>query len=146
VYEGYPISLVLAFPYKTYEAAQYMTVVDFGPSATSTITVNKPTWNKLPQFVRDIFLDAARQWPDWQLEIDEQNEAKWKAMMIQKGLKITELSSDERRRWAMQMPNVAREWADSLEKDGHPGRKVLNAYMDEIRALKVEVARHWDRE
>ena len=44
------------------------------------------------------------------------------------------------------MPNVAQEWATGVEKNGYPGRKVLEAHMEEIRALKVEVARHWDRE
>jgi hypothetical protein len=46
----------------------------------------------------------------------------------------------------MQMPNIAKEWADALEKDGQPGRKVLTTYMDEVRALGVPIARHWDRE
>jgi TRAP-type C4-dicarboxylate transport system substrate-binding protein len=146
VYEGYPISLTLAFPYKTYEAAPYMTVVDFGPSATSTITVNKATWAKLPQHARDIVVEVASMWPSWQLEVDEGNEARWREPMIKKGLKISSLSPAERRRWAQQMPNVAQEWADAVEKDGRPGKQVLKAYMDEIRALNIEVARHWDRE
>jgi TRAP-type C4-dicarboxylate transport system substrate-binding protein len=146
VYDGYPISITLAFPYKTYEAAPHMTVVGFGPSATSTITVHKPTWAKLPQHVRDIFMDLAQQWPQWQLEIDEANEARFRDMMLKKGMKIADMAPAERARWAKQMPNIAQEWANAMEKDGHPGKKVLKAYMDEVRALNVEIARHWDRE
>jgi TRAP-type C4-dicarboxylate transport system substrate-binding protein len=146
VYDGYPISLTLAFPYKTYEAAQHMTVVDFGVATTSTITVHKPTWAKLPQHARQILVDVAKDWPGWQLDVDDANEARWKEPMMKKGFKIAEMSSAERRRWAAQMPNIAKEWAERLEKDGHAGRKVLKAYMDEVRALNVEIARHWDRE
>lgn len=146
VYDGYPMSLTLVFPYRTYEAAQHFTLVGFGTLASSSLTVNSKTWAKLPAHVRDAFTTAAKQWPDRQIEIDEANEAKWREPMMNKGLKIAEMSPAERRRWAMQMPNIAMEWAEVLEKQGHPGRRVVKTYMDEIRALGVEVARHWDRE
>jgi TRAP-type C4-dicarboxylate transport system substrate-binding protein len=146
VYDGYPISLTLGYAYRTYEAAPYMTLVDFGSSATSTITVNKQAWAKFPQHFKDIFLAVANEWPAWQLEVDDGNAARWQELMVKKGFKIHDMSVEERRRWAAQMPNIAQEWANNLERDGHPGRKVLKAYMDEIRALNVQVARHWDRE
>jgi TRAP-type C4-dicarboxylate transport system substrate-binding protein len=146
VYDGYPMAITLAFPYRTYEAAPYLTMVDFGVLASSTLTVHKPTWAKLPQHAREALMAAAGQWPYWMLELDEGNEAKWTEAMVKKGLKIGEVSPAERRRWAMQMPNIAQEWAAALEKDGHPGRRVVGAYMDEVRALGVEIARHWDRE
>jgi len=61
-------------------------------------------------------------------------------------MKIAEMAPAERSRWAKQMPNIAQEWANAMEKDGHPGKKVLKAYMDEVRALNVVIARNWDRE
>lgn len=146
VYEGYPISTTLSYAYKTYEAAPFFTRIDFGVAATSTLTVHKPTWAKMPQHFKDIFVAVAGEWPEWQLQVDDANEVAQREPMLKKGVKIAELSPIERRRWTLQMPNVAREWADGLEKDGHPGRKVLKAYMDEVRALNAEVARHWDRE
>ena len=146
VYDGYPISTPLSFAYKTYEAAPYMTTVDFGVSATSTLTVNKNAWAKFPQHFKDIFLDLSNQWSYWQVEVDDANDARQRVLMAEKGMKTAEMPAAEIRRWAMQMPNIAQEWADSVEKDGHPGRKVLKAYLDEVRALNVEVARHWDRE
>jgi TRAP-type C4-dicarboxylate transport system substrate-binding protein len=146
VYDGYPISLTLAYAYRTYEAAPHMTLVDFGSSATSTITVNKQAWAKFPPHFKDIFVAVAKEWPAWQLEVDDGNAARWQEQMVKKGMKIHDMSAEERRRWAAQMPNVAQEWAEAMEKAGHPGKKVLKAYMDEIRALNVQVARHWDRE
>jgi len=44
------------------------------------------------------------------------------------------------------MPNVAKEWAASLEKKGIPGRKILSTYMDVMRSNKQPIVRHWDRE
>ncbi len=46
----------------------------------------------------------------------------------------------------MRLPNLAKEWADRMEKRGLPGRKVVNTFMNEARALNVPIARHWDRE
>ena len=94
----------------------------------------------------DESLESLPVWPYWMLDVDEANAAKWQEPMVKKGMKIGELSPSERRRWAVQMPSIAREWADQLERDGHPGRKLVKAYLDEVRAFNVEVARHWDRE
>ena len=146
VYDGYPISSTLAFAYKTYEAAPYMWHVDFGTSATSTLTVNKAAWAKFPQHFKDIFVDVAKNWSLWQIQHDEATDKQQRELMMKKGFKITEMAPAERRRWAMLMPNIAQEWADGVEKDGQPGRKVLKAYMDEVRKLNVEIARQWDRE
>jgi TRAP-type C4-dicarboxylate transport system substrate-binding protein len=146
VYDGYPISSTLSFAYKTYEAAPYMWATDFGTSATSTLTVNKAAWAKFPQHFKDIFVDVSKGWAMWQIEHDEATDKVQREQMAKKGMKIAEMPSSERRRWAMLMPNIAQEWADAVEKDGQPGRKVLKTYMDEVRALNVEIARNWDRE
>ncbi len=46
----------------------------------------------------------------------------------------------ERKCWAMRLPNLAKEWADRMEKRGLPGRKVVKTFMDEARAMKVSIA------
>ena len=69
-YDGYPISEILAFPYKTYEVAKYLTRTKFGVSATSAITVNTDTWNDMPKHAREIFRDVAQNYGKWQIGID----------------------------------------------------------------------------
>ncbi len=146
LYEGYPISVALAFPYKTYEAAKKMTRVHFGISATSSLTVNRDTWEKFPAYVKQIFRDVAKGWAPTQARIDLAKHNKFISIMKKKGLTITDLSEKERKRWAKAMPNIAAEWADGLEKRGIPGRAVLTAYMNELRARNIDIARQWDRE
>ncbi len=46
----------------------------------------------------------------------------------------------------MRLPNLAKEWADRMEKRGLPGRKVVKTFMDEAHALNVSIARQRDRE
>ena len=146
LYDGYPISENLAFPYKTYEVAKHMTVTGFGVSATSAITVNSDTWNDMPAHAREIFRDVSKDFGVWQLQLDEGKSAKFIGIMKKKGVKVSALSDAEQKRWANQLPNLAKEWADRMEKRGLPGRKVVNAFMDEARALNVPIARQWDRE
>jgi TRAP-type C4-dicarboxylate transport system substrate-binding protein len=146
LYDGYPISELLAFPYKTYEVAKYLTRTKFGVSATSAITVNTDTWNDMPAHAREIFRDVAQDYGKWQIEVDTGKFSKFVGIMKKKGVKIYEMPEEERQRWANQLPNLAKEWADRLEKLGMPGHKVVQAFMDEARALNVPIARNWDRE
>ena len=62
------------------------------------------------------------------------------------GGKVRVLSAEERQAWAKSMPNVAKEWAESLEAKGIPGKKILAAYMDKMRAANQQIMRHWDKE
>ena len=146
LYDGYPISEILAFPYKTYEVAKYLTRTKFGVSATSAITVNSDTWNDMPKHAREIFRDVAQNYGKWQIGIDNGKINKFVGIMKKKGVKVYDMPEEQRQRWANQLPNLAKEWADRLEKRGLPGRKVVQTFMDEARAMKVSIARHWDRE
>jgi TRAP-type C4-dicarboxylate transport system substrate-binding protein len=146
VYEGYPISVGLAFPYRTYQAAKYRTAVNFGTTATSAISVNQDTWKKLPGFAQAIFRDAAFKWAKGIEKIDAERDAMFTKKMAGSGVKVIPLSPKERRKWAMTMPNIAQEWADAQEKKGLPGKLVLKTFMDELRERHIGIARAWDRE
>ena len=146
VYEGYPISVTLAGPYRTYQAAKYFTEVQFGVTATSALTVNSAAWAQLPEFARKIFYDVAVEWAAELEKLDVGRRAQFLGIMKKAGVEMAVLPPEERRRWAKMMPNIAQEWAESQEKKGLPGKLVLKTYMDELRGNKIEVARHWDRE
>jgi TRAP-type C4-dicarboxylate transport system substrate-binding protein len=146
LYNGYPISELLAFPYKTYEVAKYLTRTGFGVSATSAITVNTDAWNDMPKHAQEIFRDVAQGYGDWQMAIDQGKFNKFMGIMKKKGVQMSDMTAAERKRWAMALPNLATEWSDRMEKRGLPGRKVVKTFMDEARALNAPIARHWDRE
>ena len=62
------------------------------------------------------------------------------------GGKISELPAAERAKWANSMENIAKEWAEDLEKKGIPGKAILTAYMDIMRKNNQPIVRQWDRE
>ena len=66
-------------------------------------------------------------------------------VMTKGGLKTADFPDSERKRWASMMPNIAQQWADRQEKRGLPGREVLTAFMNELRARNIPIAREWDK-
>lgn len=146
VYDGYPISIALAFPFKTYEAAKHYTKVGFGVATGTAITVNTKVWKSFPRHVREIFMETAAKWPGWQVATDKIRMKKFAGIMKKKGVKFGGLSPEERLRWANTLPNIATEWAKRQDKKGLPGSAVLAAYMGELRAMNVKMLREWDKE
>jgi TRAP-type C4-dicarboxylate transport system substrate-binding protein len=145
VYEGYPIGYILGFIYKTYSVAPYVTKVEFGPTTSSAISFNTSMWKSLPGHVQKIIREESAKWPAYQNMIDNKKRAKFIGIMKKKGAKFSVLSAAERTKWATQMPNIAKEWAARMEKKGLPGKKLLTAYMDELRSRNVVISRQWDR-
>ncbi len=146
IYEGYPISVGLAFPYRTYQAAKHRLEVNFGTTATSAVTVNTDMWKKLPDFVQAIFRDTSVDWSKGIESIDAERDKKFQGIMKKQGVTVTPISKAERKRWAMTLPNLAQQWAEAREKDGLPGKLVLKTAMDELRARDIYIARNWDKE
>lgn len=66
--------------------------------------------------------------------------------MTAEGAKYSKLPAEERKKWAMGMPNIGKNWVDNNESRGTPARKVLAAYMQKLRDNKVDLVRQWDKE
>lgn len=145
VYDGYPISIGLAFPFKTYEAAKQYTKVSFGVATGTAITVNTTVWKSFPRYVQEIFRDVAKKWPHWQVATDKKKLAKFSGIMKKKGVKFGEMSHKERLRWANAMPNISREWAKRQDAKGLPGSKVLAAYFGELKRVNAKMLRDWSK-
>lgn len=149
VYEGYTASLGLIFPYKIHKAAKFVTKVNFGATCGSGLTVNRDTWNKLPAHAKKIFRDVAWETGLLYARSSDKRKRKFEGIMKMQGAVVSDFSKEERRRWAFQLPNIAKEWAARVDKRGLPGTKLLNAYMAELRKLpnaKKDMVRQWDKE
>ena len=131
---------------KMYEVAPYMLKADLGTANSKAITMNKDTWDKLPGEVRKVIQEAAIAYRDHMVKkAMDVADASYKAYEA-KGGTIFQMSQAARQEWANKMPNVAKDWAASLEKKGIAGRAVLKSYMDAMRAANQPILRHWDKE
>ena len=132
--------------FKIVEVAPYMLKADLGAACSKAINVNAKSWKNLPAEVRKALASQAIGYRD---QMSSQALAKGKGSLDafrKKGGTVTALSKEDREAWSKGMPNIAREWADDLEKKSIPGGKILAAYMDRMRAAKQPIMRHWDRE
>jgi TRAP-type C4-dicarboxylate transport system substrate-binding protein len=146
VYDGYPIGITQGFPYKTYQAAPYYTEVGFGATLVGALTIHKKTYDSLPAQVRKAIEDTATEWSNAYYVSEMERGAQMYEQMTKEGMKSSKLQDAERQKWAKAMPNIAKEWAQDLDKKGQPGTKLLTAYMDELRTAKVPLVREWDKE
>jgi len=145
LYEGYLISIGLAFPFKTFEAAKFYTRIDLGSNIPPALTINLDTWERLPAKVQTIIREVAIEWGTKYVETDAAKAAKFAAIMGKKGVAFAELPQEERRKWAENMPNLAGEWVARMEEKGlgDAARKIVNIYMEEVEASGVPIIRDW---
>ena len=146
VFDGF-ISAPSAFPgLKFPEAAPYVTRVGFGAQYATALTINKAAYDKLPAAARKILHEVGE---EWSVKADQALQKAGDAGMASvPGFKghVFELPREERVRWANAMPNIAKEWARDAEKRGHPGGKVLTAFMAEVRKAGITPIRDWDKD
>jgi TRAP-type transport system periplasmic protein len=107
------------------EAAPYVTKVGFGAQYAAALIINKTV--------------AADQ------RTGEAGDAGFKSVPSFSGGTPSEFAREEQTKWANAMPNIAKEWAANMEKQGLPGNKALATYMEEIRKAGAKPVRDWDK-
>lgn len=135
-----------AVTFKFYEVAPYMLDARLGSANSKAVTVNADTWKRLPGEVRRVLAEEAIAYRDHMGRLATTRGASSAKTWVSKGGTIFRLSASERDAWAQSLPNIAKEWAERLEKKGLPGRAFLKRYMDAMRRANQPIARHWDRE
>jgi TRAP-type C4-dicarboxylate transport system substrate-binding protein len=146
VFEGF-IAFPSSFPAMKYpEAAPYITKVGFGAQYSVVLTMNKDSFGKLLPQVQKIMLEVGH---EWATRSDEAymtaGETGYKSLPSFNA-HLYEFPEAERKKWADVMPNIAKEWAAAMEKQGLPGNKALAAFMSEARKAGIKPVRDWDRD
>ena len=132
--------------YKLYEVAPYMLNVKLGAVTSMVVNMNRRTWDRLPEEVRNVLVETARDYRDVLAKDTDALGQRSRDRYQELGGTIIELSEAERRQWAARLPNLAKEWADDMERRGLPGHRILKDYMDIMRTNNQPILRHWDRE
>jgi len=147
IYKAFIIFPSTFLPFKFTEVAPNVSKFNFGAQYAQAATMNMDSFAKLPIAVQKIFKEVA---PIYRQKNDGGYQAfSAKSMMLvakKPSVKIIDISDNERRKWAMAMPNLAKEWAQSMEKKGLPGNKILSSYMNGVRKAGAKPIRNWDKE
>ncbi|WP_170363804.1 C4-dicarboxylate TRAP transporter substrate-binding protein [Ruegeria arenilitoris] len=129
--------------FKIAEVAPYMLKADLGAVNSKTITVNSDYWAKLPDEVKDVLKAVAIDYRDHVAGIAMDRAAASRDAYTEAGGMIVEVSDEERAAWANAMPNVAQEWAATLNENGEQGDAILAAYLGKLQDAGFTGVRDW---
>lgn len=132
--------------FKIAEVAPYMLRADLGAVNSKTVTVNADYWAKLPDEVKDVLKAVAIDYRDHVAGIAMDRAAASRDAYVAAGGTIVELSDEDRSAWANAMPNVAQEWATTLNGKGEAGTEMLAAYLGKLADAGYTGMRDWTAE
>lgn len=132
--------------FKIAEVAPYMLRADLGAVNSKTITVNADYWAGLPDEVKEVLKAVAIDYRDHVAGIAMDRAAASRDAYIEAGGTIVEVSPEDRAAWANAMPNVAQEWAATLNDKGEQGTEMLAAYLGKLQDAGFTGVRDWTAE
>jgi TRAP-type C4-dicarboxylate transport system substrate-binding protein len=135
-----------ASTFKIAEVAPFMLRVDLGAVNTKTITANADYWSGLPDEVKDVLRAVSIDYRDHVAGIAMDRAETSRNAYVEAGGTIIEVSDAERAAWANAMPNVAQEWAATLNDSGEQGAEMLAAYLSKLEAAGYTGVRDWTQE
>ncbi|MGV8935731.1 MAG: C4-dicarboxylate TRAP transporter substrate-binding protein [Allorhizobium sp.] len=130
-------------PTRVYEVAPYLARVGFGAMYFGGIAANKTFYDGLPPEVQTALRQAGQTTSRKHGEYVTERATKAMTEMVAAGLKVNELPTAEKEKWAKTLPNVAKPWLDA---NGAPAAAVLKAYFAELKARGITPARDWSSE
>jgi TRAP-type transport system periplasmic protein len=145
IYDGLLIGTSQAASIKIHEVAPYCLKIDFQSTYWAGLVANKTFFAGLPKDVQSALRKAALSYRNVLLAEQVRQSVEGMETMRRTGLRVTDLSRTERLAWAASLPDLAGEWVKSVEEKGQPGRRMLQGYMDGVRAKGEVPARNWDR-
>lgn len=129
--------------FKLYEVAPHFKETDFGAISVGGVHMNLDTYNELPEEVRAIIEEVAREYEATIGEAVEEDETDALAAIEDGGATITELPEDQRVAWAEQLPDIPNRQAKEADTMGLPGSKVMSDYLQFMRDTGYEFPRAW---
>jgi TRAP-type C4-dicarboxylate transport system substrate-binding protein len=146
VYDGLVAFSTGFYPSKLHQVAPYATRIDLGSMSIGALAANKAFFDGLPPEVQKILREVGIEY-SYKVADTVTGLAKvFEQKMTEEGAKFSRLPAEERKKWAMGMPNIGKNWVENNESRGIPARKVFAAYLQKLRDNKVELVRQWDKE
>ena len=145
VADGAVMTINGMLPFKIYEVAPYITLVDMGGPITGALTMNADTFNSLPSDVQGVFIELGSEYSQMVADAVGGREEGFLAKMQELGATVSTLDDAERQKWADALPDLAGEWVARNEAAGLPAAEVLKAFLDAGRELGQTPLRNWDQ-
>lgn len=132
----------VGFPYtygygsfKTFEVTKYLTTPMSLGTMSCIYIASKDAWDALPEAWKKYHMEYwYEKAPEiWAAEFQKADD-KWEPL-FKKNLEFIEFPNAERQRLVKKAEEVYEKWVKAREKEGLPGREVLNYYLEERKKL-----------
>jgi len=137
VYDGFIMFPSAWVNLKLYEPGPYYTLIGFGSMTWHGLTINKDTYDELPEDFREILHEVAADYEE-QTGIVNQQEYDRLIAELRDLITVTEISPDVRQDWAESLQDWVQATASDLEGQGLPAKQVMNLVLDRAEARGYE--------
>jgi len=140
-----------AMPIKLYEVAPYINRFDVGAAFSGAVAINNDTWETLPEEVQAAMIEAGKYYTESHGQDMVDRHELMLNLMVKNGAEqstpvtIVPMPAGERQKWVDMLPDLAGEWAASVDAQGGQGTAFLGEYMNALRAAGETPARDWDK-
>jgi TRAP-type C4-dicarboxylate transport system substrate-binding protein len=141
VYEGWVMFADGVTSFRLHELSKQFVDVGFGCIPIPVLCANRDSWRGIPADVQRIIREEAASWSD---HLGEQFHLRTEAAfatMRQAGLTVRSLDDEERRAWAMSLPNLAKQRMEEIRRANQPAEAV-SAWIE----LAKEAGHRWPRD
>lgn len=142
VYDGWVMFPDGAMSFRLHEVSKQYTVTGFGAIATPLVTMNMETWNSLPPEVQAIFAEEGLAWNTRMSDMIAEQQEKALQDMRDAGIRVLELTEDQRKAWAALLPNIPAERTAEIADAGQPSEAVYR-YIERLSEGDTVFARDW---
>ena len=124
------IPVTLAASYQLQEIAKYFIFTGIGTYTTSSLYMNKTTYDKLPDDIKEAFKTVYERF------IDEYSSDDWMGGELKKSIKAIEdaggeiitLSEEEQAKWAEKLASCEDDFVKMADSYGYKGQEILDTY------------------
>jgi TRAP-type transport system periplasmic protein len=140
-----------AMPIKLYEVAPYINRFDVGAAFSGAVAINNDTWETLPEPVQAAMIEAGKYYTESHGQDMVDRHELMIDLMLKKGadqsppVTVVKMPDGERQAWVDLLPDLAGDWAASVDAQGSPGTEFLSEYMNALRAGGETPVRDWDK-
>ena len=133
VYDGFIMFPSAWVNLKLYEPGPYYTLIGFGSMTWHGLTINKDTYDELPEDFRAILHEVAA---DYEEQTGIVNLREYDRLIDElRGLiTVTEIDANVRQEWAESLRDWVQKTATDLEGQGLPTKQVMNLVLDSAEA------------
>jgi C4-dicarboxylate-binding protein DctP len=138
VYSGWLMFPSAYLGFKFYEPSPHYTLIGFGAMGVNALTMNKRSFDRLPEDVQKIIVEVGRAYEEQAGASLNARQKSGLEGLAKVGAKIKELPEQARAGWAKSLASFPGQQAKEADGRGMPGTEVMNAYLKAVDATGYE--------